>query len=71
MTELKTVYFLAADGVHEVRLPAVDAVLVCNRLPHEWSIDGKTFAEPPEGFVPSEGDGGGIGRVRGASVRAD
>ena len=38
MTELKTIYFRNAAGeVHPVRLPAIDAVLVCNRLPHEWS----------------------------------
>ena len=71
MTEFKTVYFRNADGVHEVRLPAVDAVLACRKHPHEWSLDGKTFVEPPEGFVPSEGDGGGRGRIAGASVRAD
>jgi hypothetical protein len=70
MTELKTVYFRSRDGVHEVKLPAVDAVLTCRKRPHEWSLSG-VFAEPPEGFVPSEGSGGGIARVRGGSVRVD
>lgn len=71
MTELKTVYFRNAAGeVRPVQLPAVDAVLTCRKHPHEWSLDGK-FADPPEGFVPSEGDGGGRGRIQGASVRVD
>jgi hypothetical protein len=29
------------------------------------------FADPPEAFVFSEGDGGGRGRIAGASVKAD
>ena len=71
MTELRTIYFRNAAGeVHPVQLPAVDAVLVCRKHPHEWSLT-RVFAEPPTGFVASEGDGGGIGRVRGASVRVD
>jgi hypothetical protein len=41
----RTVFFKNAAGeVHPVRLPAVDAVLVCHRHPWEWSLDGKTFA---------------------------
>lgn len=63
MNELTTVYFRSASGVHEVKLPAVDAVLTCRKHPHEWSLTG-VFAEPPEGFVASEGDGGGLGRVQ-------
>jgi hypothetical protein len=72
VTETKTVYFKnAAGGVHPVELPATEAVAACHRHPHEWSLDGKTFAAPPEGFVASEGNGGGLGRLQGASVRAD
>ena len=71
MTELTTVYFRSRDGVKEVKLPAVDAVLTCRKHPHEWALTPDTFADPPEGFVFSEGDGGGIGRVQGASVKAD
>jgi hypothetical protein len=70
MTELTTVYFRSRDGVKEVKLPAVDAVLTCRKHPHEWSLTG-VFADPPEGFVASEGNGGGRGRVQGASVRVD
>jgi hypothetical protein len=71
MTELRTVFFRNAAGeVHEVKLPAVDAVLTCRKHPHEWSLTG-VFAEPPEGFVFSERDGGARGRIAGASVRAD
>jgi hypothetical protein len=72
MNELRTVYFRNfAREVHPVQLPAIEAVDACYRHPHEWSLDGKTFADPPEGFIASEGAGGGIGRVRGASVRVD
>jgi hypothetical protein len=72
MTELTTVFFRNLAGeVHEVRLPALEAVNACHKHPHEWSLDGKTFAEAPEGFIASEGNGGGLGRVQGASVRAD
>jgi hypothetical protein len=72
MTELRTVYYRNAAGeVHPVLLPALEAVNACHRYPHEWSLDGKVFADPPEGFIASEGNGGGIGRVRGAGVRAD
>lgn len=72
MSELRTVYFRNAAGeVHPVKLPAVDAVLACRKHPHEWSLDGETFADAPEGFVFSEGDGGGRGRIAGASVRVD
>jgi hypothetical protein len=71
MTELKIVYFRNAAGeVHPVKLPAVHAVLTCRKHPHEWSLTG-VFADPPEGFVASEGNGGGRGRVQGASVRVD
>ena len=72
MNELKTIYFRNAAGeVHPVRLPELDAINACRKHPHEWSLDGETFTEPPEGFVFSEGDGGGRGRIAGASARAD
>jgi hypothetical protein len=72
MTELRTVYFRNAAGeVHPVRLPAIEAASACGRHPHEWSFTADKFADPPEGFVASEGNGGGRGRVQGASVRAD
>jgi hypothetical protein len=67
----KVVFFKNALGeVHEVTLPEVDAIASCWKFPWEWSFDG-VFAEPPEGFVFSHGNGGGRGRVPGASVRAD
>jgi hypothetical protein len=72
MNELRTVYFRnLAREVHPVQLPALEAINACHEHPWEWSLDGKTFADPPEGFVFSEGNGGGIGRVRGAAVRVD
>lgn len=72
MTDARTVYFKNAAGeVHPVTLPALEAVTACHKHPHEWSRDGKTFAAAPEGFVASEGNGGGLGRLQGASVRAD
>jgi hypothetical protein len=72
MGTTRTVYFRNAAGeVHPVRLPAVDAVLACRKHPHEWSLRPDTFTEPPEGWVGSEGDGGGRGRIAGASVKAD
>jgi len=68
----RTIYFKNADGeVCPFRMNPVDAVLTVHRHPHEWSLDGKTFAPVPEGFVASEGKGGGLGRIRGASVRVD
>jgi hypothetical protein len=69
MTEYVKVYFRSASGIHEVQLPAIEAVQACRRHPHEWSLTPDTFAQPPEGFVFSEGNG--HGRVQGASVRAD
>jgi hypothetical protein len=72
MSEKRVAYFRNAAGeVHPVSLPALEAVTACHKHPHEWSLDGKTFAQAPEGFVAGEGDGGGIGRLRGASVRSD
>lgn len=72
MTETKTAYFKNAAGeVHPVTLPALEAVTACHRHPHEWSLDGKTFAPPPEGFVATEGDGGGLNPLRGASINFD
>jgi hypothetical protein len=70
MVETTKLFFRSATGIHEVRLPANEAVLAAIKHPHEWSLDGK-FAPAPEGWQPSEGDGGGLGRVQGASVRAD
>jgi hypothetical protein len=68
----RTAYFKDAAGeVHPVKLPAVDAVLTCRKHPHEWSLTPDTFAEPADGFMFSEGDGGGRGRISGASVKAD
>jgi hypothetical protein len=65
-----TVYFKSADGVKAVKLPANEALLASRKFPFEWSLT-KVFADPPEGWQPSEGDGGGRGRIAGASVRAD
>jgi hypothetical protein len=70
MTQHTTVYFKSADGVHAVKLPAGEALSATRKHPHEWSLT-RVFADPPEGFVFSEGDGGGRGRIAGASVRAD
>jgi hypothetical protein len=70
MTMHTAVYFKSSTGVHEVQLPVVDADLAVNHHRHEWSLDGK-FAPAPEGFVFSAGDGGGLGRIAGASVKAD
>jgi hypothetical protein len=64
------VFFKSADGVKAVRLPANEALQAVRRHPHEWSLT-RVFAEPPAGWVPSEGDGGGRGRVQGSSVRTD
>jgi len=72
MTEHRTVFFRNAAGeVHEVTLPALEAATACRKHPHEWSVTADTFAKPPAGHVASEGNGGGIGRVRGAGVRTD
>jgi hypothetical protein len=65
-----TVFFKSGDGVKAVKLPASEALLCTRKHPHEWSLT-RVFADPPEGFVFSEGDGGGRGRVQGASVKAD
>ena len=70
MSEHFTVYFKSASGVHPVKLPAGEALSCTRKFPFEWSLT-RVFADPPEGWVPSEGDGGGRGRVQGASVRAD
>jgi hypothetical protein len=70
MSEHFTVYFKSADGVHPVKLPANEALQATRKFPYEWSLT-RVFADPPEGFVFSEGDGGGRGRIAGASVRAD
>ncbi|HZZ22897.1 MAG TPA: hypothetical protein VFE60_10145 [Roseiarcus sp.] len=72
MTELRTVFFRNAAGeVLPVQLPPIEAANACGKHPHEWSTRADRFANPPEGFIASEGNGGGIGRVRGAGVRAD
>jgi hypothetical protein len=65
-----TVFFKSASGTQQVKLPAGEALLATRKHPHEWSLT-KVFADPPEGWQPSEGDGGGRGRIAGASVRAD
>jgi hypothetical protein len=70
MSEHFTVFFKSASGVHEVKLPEIEARSACRKHPHEWSLT-RVFADPPEGFVFSEGDGGGRGRIAGASVRVD
>jgi len=70
--DLVTVYFKNAEGeVHPVRLPALEAVTACQRHPHEWARTADGFASPPEGAVFSIGNGGGRGRLLGASARAD
>ena len=70
MSEHFTVFFKSAYGVHAVKLPAGEALQATRKFPHEWSLT-RVFADPPEGFVFSEGDGGGRGRIQGASVRVD
>jgi hypothetical protein len=65
-----TVFFKSADGVKAVKLPAHEALTCTRKRPHEWSLT-RIFADPPEGFVFSAGDGGGRGRIAGASVKAD
>jgi hypothetical protein len=70
MSETFTVYFLSSSGVHPVKLLASEALQATRKFPHEWSLT-RVFADPPDGFVFSEDDGGGRGRVQGASVRAD
>ena len=67
---MTTVYFKSADGVKAVKLPANEALSCTRKHPWEWSLT-RVFADPPEGWVPSEGNGDGCGRVQGASVRAD
>jgi hypothetical protein len=64
----RVVFFRGLDGIHEVRLPPVDAVLACHHHPIEWALTRDGHAPAPEGFVFSEGDGGGMGH---ASVRVD
>ncbi len=72
MEPVVVVYFKNAAGeVHPVRLPALEAAHATRAHPHEWSLDGKTFAPPPAGYVPATGNGGGIGRLLGATASAD
>ncbi len=72
MTDIVICYFRNAEGaVHEVRLPAIEAVSACQRHPHEWAHTADGHTSPPEGAVFSIGNGGGIGRIRGPSSRAD
>jgi hypothetical protein len=69
MTEqMTTVYFKSADGVKAVKLPANEALQATRKHPFEWSLTRFGFADPPEGWIPSQGNGGGIG-VRGTSIR--
>lgn len=70
MSEHFTVYFLSSSGVLPVKLPASEALQATRKFPHEWSLT-RVFAEAPAGWQPSEGCGGGRGRVQGASVRVD
>jgi hypothetical protein len=71
MTELANVYFRNAAGeVHPVDRPAIEAIRAIRRYPWEYSLS-RIFADVPEGVELAEGDGGGRGRVQGASVRAD
>jgi hypothetical protein len=70
MSQHFTVYFKGADGVHPAKLPASEALSATRKFPHQWSLT-RVFADPPEGRQPSEGNGGGRGRIAGASVRAD
>jgi hypothetical protein len=69
MTEQMTkVFFKSSDGVHEVLLPANEAVLAAIKHPIEWSLTRDGHAPAPERFVFSSGNGGGIG-LRGTSIR--
>src|SRR5208282_3432272 len=47
-----TVFHKKADGVHEVRLPEIEARNAANRLPWEYWLTG-VFADPPEGSSPA------------------
>jgi len=58
-------------SIHPVKLAPLDAVHAVQAHPHQWSRDPATFADPPEGHVGAGGNGGGIGRLAGASARAD
>jgi hypothetical protein len=71
MTEHVNAYFRGLDGISEVRLRVADAVELCHDHPIEWALMPASFARAPAGFVFSEGDGGGRGRIAGASVRAE
>jgi hypothetical protein len=71
MTELTAFFRNARGEVHPVTLPHLEAVTTCHRHPHEWSFKADKFVEPPDRFFASEGNGGGLGRVRGAGVRAE
>jgi hypothetical protein len=67
---MTTVYFKSADGVKAVKLPASEALSCTRKHPWEWSLT-RIFADPPEGWVSSEGEGGGRSRIACASVKAD
>jgi hypothetical protein len=82
--ELVTVFRKSANRrIEAVDVSRDEAEHAVSRWPFAWSLtpDPKwfarwpwppgVFAEPPEGFVPAESNGGGRGRVQGASVRAD
>jgi len=69
--DLVTVYFKNAEGaVSPVKLVPLDANHAVQRRPRHWSRTADGFASPPEGAVFSTGDGGGRGRLAGASVKA-
>ena len=72
MSESFTVYHRGADGVERLQLPAAEALRRTRKEPWAYSLS-RVFPDPPPGWVPSEGngEGGGRGRVQGASVRAD
>jgi hypothetical protein len=75
-----TVFFKSTDGVKAVKLPAAEALRATRKHPHEFSLTRCGFAEPPEGWVPSdalvafEKVAAAMERFRaiaGASVKAD
>jgi len=65
--EVVIVFFKGADSVHEVRLPALEAILAVRKHPHEYSLTG-AFVDPPPGFVAATGPAGGLAPLRGASI---
>jgi hypothetical protein len=66
-----TVYHRNAAGVHEVRLPEIEATRAVGRFPWEWSGTAAGHTDPPEGFVASTGPAGGLAHLRGSSIAFD